>query len=564
MAHFGKGILLVRAVFLFFLCALACQVANAQMATTLGDYWAGNAQWDFVRKWTLATNGDMANTSSVIKVVNGKWYMFAREFVSPATLCNRYSGDPSYKVGFRAYSSTDQGATWTKAPVMAIAPVANSDYSCQATDGDVYYDATANVWRFLFQCAGQDSKFRGCYAQYVGADPMGAFDYTSANRQTAVIQPSSLWNQICNQPSEVCKSGVPTVYDEGTFNIFRKDANGYYWVAFHGFDGTNGYRGIAKTPDLSSFPQYIAGNASYGLPVDAVLSKRDAAGWSETWRGGNIGAGHGSIVETGGYTYMVAEFADKSLNCMDTTDGQNWDVGIFRTTNVANLVWEQPAFGNPIAKSPRSVENGIIKGCNTQYPEIFVDTTVTPNVTYLKFGRDSSDANYYGTYLFRLNPKKNILKNSNFIKDVANWTLSPSNQPPNASVYRFANQSPDGTQFLATNCGTWSTACPSNSSVYQDINVSAYIGKNFKFGGQFSTDQGAGGPASLAIWQFDSSNNVLKGDSLAVNVNGPAYVSVDSAQLTLLPATRTIRYQFYHGVNAITYHAANLYVNITN
>jgi len=535
--------------------------AFAQTPATLNDYWSGNAQWDFVRKWTPVNSGAMSNVSSHISIVNGTWYMFVREFVNGGVQCTSAKTQGISQLGMRAYRSTDKGMTWTQASELSLAPRPGADYSCQATDGDAYYDADQNKWRFLFQCLNDDNVYQGCYAERAGSDPMGRFDSNPApgesapDRRMAVIRPNALWGPICANEGSGCY-GYPIV-DEGTFNIFRKDSSGYFWVAFHGYDGRNGYRSIAKTTD---FRTWIAGDASLGVPAGPTMSARDAIYWKESWSGGNIGAGAGSIVENGGYTYQVVEFADKSLAC---TANQRWDLGLFRTTNVASTTWEQPPVPNPMVLSSLAVENGVVRPCNVQYAQLFIDTSVSPNVTYMKYGRETSDQNYHGTYLYRLNASHNILKNGNLrTGDVANWQRLPASPAPNYTVYRFPNNSPDGTQYLATNCGSFSAACAAGSSFYQDVSTAGFGGRTFTFGGQFATDAGHSGSASLALWQMDASNNVLKSDSIPVSVSGTDYVKVQSPTLMLLAATRKVRYQFYHGTPGITYRAANMFVNM--
>lgn len=536
--------------------------ASAQTPATLNDYWVGNAQWDFVRKWTPVNSGAMSNVSSHISVVNGTWYMFVREFVNGGATCTSEKTKGIHQLGMRAYRSDDKGATWTQASQLSLAPRPGADYSCQATDGDAYYDADQNKWRFLFQCLNDDNVYQGCYAERAGADPMGPFDSNpqygepAPERKTAVIRSGALWGPIC-YGNELSGCYGIRVAEEGTFNIFRKDASGYFWVAFHGYDGRNGYRSIAKTTD---FRTWVAGNVSLGVPDGPTMSARDAVNWKESWAGGNIGAGAGSIVETGGYTYQVVEFADRNLAC---TANQRWDIGLFRTTNVASTTWGQPSVPNPMVLSSLAVENGVIRPCNVQYAQLFIDKSTTPHVTYLKYGRETSDQNYHGTYLYRLNASHNILKNANLRSgDVTNWQRLPASPAPNYTVYRFPNNSPDGTQYLATNCGTWTSACPAGSSFFQDVSVAAYSGRTFTFGGQFATDAGHSGSASLALWQMDAYNNVLKSDSVPIAVSGADYVRIQSPTLTLLAATKKVRYQFYHGTQGITYRAANMFVNV--
>lgn len=542
----------VRSIYCGYLMLLFAHPAgHAQAQATLQDYWNGNAKWEFERKWTSSDSSAIGNVASRIKVANGVWYLFQREFIGGSTPCK----NPGLvQLGIRVYRSTDRGASWVGASEPSLAPTPGTDFSCQIADGDAIYDAASNKWRFLFQCLNDANVWQGCYAERQGADPMGAFDYASANRRSAVITSGSLWQSICNWKSTVC-AGV-NVRDEGTFDIFRYDGL-YYWVSFHGYDGVRGYRGIAKTID---FVNWVAGDPAYDLPADAILSSRDAVYWHESWgSGGNIGPGNGSTVEENGYTYQLVEFADQNLACQNN---QRWDLGLFRTNDISSTAWEQLPSGNPIVLSSRAIENGSVRACNVQYGQLFVDTTVSPSVVYMKYGRETSNSDFNGTYLYRLKYSRNILKNGNLLEGLNHWGRRPEGNVPNQTVYRFPNESPDGTQFMATNCGTWTSSCPPDSSVYQDLDASAYAGKNFTFGGQFSTDQGDGGAASLAIFQFDVSGNVTRGDGIPVNVNGRTYRNIGSTSLPMLATTRKVRFQFYHGTNAITYRMNNLYINI--
>lgn len=535
----------------------ATAAASAQTPATLAEYWNGNAEWSFVRKWTNANASPaLGNPSSRVKVVNGAWYLFQREFTGGQCGFNPDPLKDPHKLGIRVYKSTNQGATWTAASQVSVAPTAGSDFSCEATDGDAVYDAAANKWRILFQCLGASQKWQGCYAERAGADPMGAFDYAAANRKTAVIQPGALWSQICDSATDACGGGG--VVDEGTFNIFRKDTSGYFWVSFHGVQGGRGYRGIAKTTD---FVNWVAGNTAFGVPSDATLSLGNTANWRETWNGGTIGVGNGSILEEGGFTYDLIEATDVDLACAQS---QRWDLGLFRTDDIAGNQWTGYPLGNPIVYSSLAVENGRVRICNMGYGDIFRDTSVTPNAIYMKFGRESDDPAYNGTYLYRLNKSTNLLRNGNlWTADATGWQRLPAGAAtPNLAIYRVPNQSPDGTQFLATNCGSYTTACTPGSSFFQDVAASAHVGRSIKFGGQFATAGENGGASSLVVFQLDANFGVLRSDSIALNLPNGTYQSFVSPAITIVPNTKTLRYQFYHGMNGVTYFADNMYINL--
>ncbi|MBL0163547.1 MAG: hypothetical protein IPP82_07870 [Xanthomonadales bacterium] len=147
-----------------------------------------------------------ASGASHIEVNNGVWYQFER-FIT-TTNCTRFNAVEHHALGTQVRSSTDKGVTWS-APVIAFAPVSNTLWACAATDGDAYYDAANNKWRFLFQCLDNTTAgWRGCYAERAGSDPMGPFAPISQN---PVINSGLLWNQICNTPQDDCsiQSGGP-------------------------------------------------------------------------------------------------------------------------------------------------------------------------------------------------------------------------------------------------------------------------------------------------------------------------------------------------------------------
>jgi hypothetical protein len=147
--------------------------------------------------------------------------------------------------------------------------------------------------------------------------------------------------------------------------------------------------------------------------------------------------------------------------------------------------------------------------------------------------------------------------------DTSYWSRLPAGASiPNYAVYRYPNQSPDGTQFLATNCGNATTACTSGSSIFQDVNISAYVGRTFSYGGKVTAD-GSAGTSALVTWQLDANYNVLRQDTMNLTVPIPyQYQSYTSQTITIAANAKTLRYQFYHGTNSISYFLANMFVNL--
>src|SRR4029079_11066815 len=113
----------------------------------------GKARWSFVRTWS-------ESGASHIEVANGAWYLFERFY--PGGSCPL-----SPMMGTVVRKSTDRGATWSSA-VGILLPTPGTPWSCAVTDGDAFYDAANNKWRYLFQCLAEDNIWRGCYAERAG------------------------------------------------------------------------------------------------------------------------------------------------------------------------------------------------------------------------------------------------------------------------------------------------------------------------------------------------------------------------------------------------------------
>ena len=477
---------------------------------TLADYWAGSARWELAAKWT-----DVDPSGAHMEIVGNHWYLFDRGHTSGTC------PDGELRSGVQVRESTDRGATWS-APVMVIAPAADTPWSCAATDGDAVYDR--GVWRYLFQCKADGGGWNGCYAERRAASPMGPF--SGEGVENPVIRSGQLWGQICDAGDDC---GGQPVHDEGTFNVFDR-GDGSYWVSFHGFNGARGYRGIARTVD---FRRFVVDRPDEGVPGDAFLDERDADDFNESWADGrSIGAGAGGIVAEGGYFYALNEFPDMSLRC---TDGQNWDLGLFRSASLASTTWAPFPGGNPIVYSSRAPDaNGQPRGCNVLYPSLFRDPAT--GTWYLMHGRGSSDPAYNGIYVYRLVHDANLLVNGDFATaDARGWTL-----PPGAVVNRLPNGSPDGTQYLSFGCEA--NPC---QSVSQDVPVdSGAAGRAVSFGGTFRADSGSGS-VRLAVLQLDGSRRVVDEDAVDVTA-GAAYAESRGAA-TVRPETRFLRYALTPG-----------------
>jgi len=498
----------------------------------MADYWDGRASLVLDRKWTSASlglPGGGGYAGAHVEVAGDRWFLFNRR-TDPGNCAGRSPGAQPMATLVRG--SEDAGRTWG-APVVAIEHVPGTAWECAATDGDAVYDEEAGRWRYLFQCMGATGGWHGCYAERRAPDPLGPFEAPPA--MNPVIAPGALWNRICDDPEqdECARPAGPTkVSEEGTFNIFARDGE-HWWVGFHGYDGRFGYRGIARTKSFRA-DDWQAGGAG-GTPKDAVVDPQDAVGWREQWQeGGPIGAGAAGVLEDGGAYYQLVEVPDINLAC---TPGQNWDLGLLRTTDLSATTWEQFPGGNPIVYSSlQPGPDGKPAFCNVEYPSLFEDAAGT---TYLMHGRISSDPGYDGIYVYRLEWDRNLLRNGSLWRANGDaWAPVPGTGAQ-MSVERFPDQSPDGTPWLAVACGTG--ACDGGQAVYQDIPVEPGSGgAELAFGASVRADQGTA-RMQLGLLQLDADGAVVAQDAVPVDA-GDRYVRARGT-VTVEDRARRLRIQ---------------------
>jgi hypothetical protein len=565
--------------------------AQTSVPATLGDYWNGKANWQLVTKWTLSNTSGWQHgfyAGSHIEIVNGKWYLFYRQEYPAGENCTFLGTE----YGTWVRSSDNQGQSWNNDAIPLMEPTDDLPWECAAIDGDTYFDAAANKWRYLFQCIARNGIWNACYLERSGPNPMGPFTAPAGITNPVLSRPTStspgpLWNLICNSSSDHCVSipnGQDKVFDEGTFDIIQQDGQGRFWVGFHGFDGVRGYRGLAKTTNFSNFSPttWLAGGAG-GTPTDAILDRNDGVGWRDAWLpSGNVGAGAASILYDHPYYYQISEFMDTNLLC---TPGQNWHYGIFRSSSLTNLTWQQYPLGNPIFYSSKAIEmlwppppqpgQWTTTWCNLTYGRLFRDPAT--NTIYLKLSHLSylptgyplqPDQAYEGIYLYKLVPSNNLLRNGDLWMEHRTpatipyfWSKYPIG-PTNLLAYPLPNKSSDGNQYMEFNCGTNPNPCQAGQSVYQDIDVSAYRGAQFTAGGKFASGGGTGA-LTLSIFQLDANGVPIAGQSQSVAVNvSPSYVSTTPLTGVIQPTTKYIRYQLYPGSASINYRADEMFVSI--
>ncbi|WP_375386086.1 sialidase family protein [uncultured Microbacterium sp.] len=492
----------------------------------MADYWAGNAEWVYQRRDSQTSTGTPGyfEGSSVRVSAGGTWYLFSRS--KTAVFCS---------LGIVVRSSTDQGASWS-APTQVVNHTAGTPYSCMATDGAPYYNSAANKWVLMFQCYDGTS-WKGCYAERSGASPMGAFTPAA----TAKVTSGQLWDQICNQPTDDCVSipgAAGVVGDEGTWDIFDFDGT-YYWVAFHGFDGTNGYRGIAKT---TNFTTWIAGDPAQGVPTDAFFDRNDSQSWRESWSSGqSIGGGHGSIYKEGSQYYQLIEGADLTLNCVNN---QNWDFGLYRSTSLSATSWTPIPAGNPVLYSGRAANEpgGNIMPCNLQYTSLFKDPTT--GFIWMTYGRSSTaEPTTDALYWFRLEKTGNLLKNSDLWRANTD-SYARTGTGTNWAVNRLPANSVDGTPYLSVNCGG---TCGATNSVYQDVPFTP-SGQTTVSASVKALKESGTGNIAFTVFQLNSSGGVIKSDSYTINATSAW--STYPLTGTLNSGTKTLRFQMYLNGNA--------------
>jgi len=532
-----RQIVAIGSTFLFLVAGLvsgfsahsspAVASTSDEKAATMQDYWDGNADWVYRSKLSDKATGQAETyTGAHVTVVGKTWYLFDRVNNTTGSNCmfnsaSTFNGKP---IGIQVRSSIDQGATWS-APVNIITPGGSSPWSCYATDGDAYYNSGTRTWYYLFQClpnVASPGPWKGCVVSRSDASPMGAFN-TPTGVTNPVIDSGAIWNQICkpSRPTDDCVANATgSVAQEGTFQIIKFDGTNY-WIGFHGVDGGSpikGFRGIAKTTDFVHFVSGTTGGST-DTPTDASLTAANAPStvaqqsgvsraWHENFINGAQGAGDAAVIHEGNYYYQMVEEPDTNFA---GEAGQNWDYGIYRATDLAapSSQWEPIPRGNPIEFSSTTIESGQSAPLylGLQYQRIFKDPT--NGITYLTFGRYTTDDNFSALYFYELKKSNNLLSNGNFARaDASPWEPLPTTPAQDVmSVRRDPNGSPNGGQYLALGC---SSICSSAQGVFQDVNVSSLVGERRTFIGKatVATDTGTGNPIFSAT-QYDASGAVV-------------------------------------------------------
>jgi len=583
---------------------------------TLGEWFSG-ASADFRFK-TRLTGSDMpfADTQfgsgahlTASPDDAATWYVFGRRAgrVQPAPACD---GLP-ISFGIDIWKSTDHGATWS-VPTTLVSPAEGTPWTCFAGDGDAYYDRHSETWHYLAQCRGRENLWNGCHWTRAGRDPMGDWQPDPANPVVSAAPgaASNLWERICRPgpasgaggPAPNCfqdsqKDGRATVNDAGTFTIFDVPTDsGFHYVRFHGAAPANGhqYTGLAKTAD---FVNWIVGpDDPAHLPSDDIFDSRfpkgvtagEGHGGTPAWREPHwlppnssdavIGGGGGHVAYEAPWYYLVSEASDRPLCGLPST---TWDLGIYRTADVRNTVWDSPArpHENPIAFSSDSVAGSPEpSSCDPSYPRLLRDPAtgetdlVYNRIIRLPGGPGAPPApTRSGLYVYTL--RWNLLTGGRPGDEAqgpsampgpsdptrglavpgrdaqAAWraitTAADAPVPSALTTRRDAYKSPDGNGYLAFNCDGAPPTCVPSKGIYQDVLIDhgkAPPMSRYVFGGKVSALDGSTGSVQFVVGQLDAAGHWLQTDAVHAAISGSDYTAVTSAPVALRADAVWLRY----------------------
>ena len=379
--------------------AAAASASSELPIASMATFWAGDAHFEFVSKARfLGPDGQFGMNVGFDFVVgaDGTWHVFHREYGFDA-LGERPPACKRDRARIVVRNSSDEGATWSAATVILSPGSGSGPAGCALVDGAAFWDAPTRTWHYLSQCLAPPDACKGCggwqlchYSTLPGEANPAAARWRPSFNPSAGGAPSvaggQLWSAICAGKGKHCsvKGGADNVgtVDEGTPQIVKKDADGYFWVTFHGWDPhtLRSARGVARTKDFAEWQ-----TSGDGLPADAIMSRVDCEKWTSdnfTWgSGGCVGGGEGSILldESDDFMYQLIEAPDKSLGCLGP--GQNWVLGLSRAkTFLPAGQWE------PFHASPTVVPH-VKQGCYIQYHRLFRDGR--SGATYLEFWADN-------------------------------------------------------------------------------------------------------------------------------------------------------------------------------
>lgn len=298
----------------------------------------------FAHQYTFKKVAAMPGGNGWMVSENDIWYHFDRNFNADSTIPNFCSANGTLAIVVR--SSRDKGKTWSS-PKVAVMPSFKfgDDDACMAVDGATFFNSSTGQWNIFSQCqGGTATHWKMCL--YESDTIEGPY-----RRKDIHFQPGQLWSQICTGLNKSCP---PNVFDEGTPD-YLYSLRGWHYFTFHGYDGVNGYRGMARTKDFITWS-----TTGPELADDALLTAADC----QSWNPGCIGAGHASHIKLGDFIYMLWEGPTINLAC---TDGQYWPFGLSRSYKFERAKnWETGPMNPYLAPTGNDL-------CGTQYARFFSD-----------------------------------------------------------------------------------------------------------------------------------------------------------------------------------------------
>jgi hypothetical protein len=348
---------------------------------SMDDFWNGTATFQYVRQQKTPSAGGGPNSAvfynltAQITVVGNTWYRISREAIIDKPAPAGCKGEPYARMVL--YKSADQGATWTGRTVV-VEPMPNSATACANADGAVFYDPETTTWHAVFQCTDNRTLPWGvCHATRRSSDPVGPWvvDPGQSVKRGAILQ------DLAN---------LTGWFDEGTPNIVEK-VGGWFYVTFHGYNGTQGVRVVARTRDFTTWA------------VDTTVplfGPADCASWNVAWKGGCIGSGWADTLVDGGWYYMLIEAADRNLACVPD---QNWVIGLVRARNLTSSQWQQLPGGAGILfnSAQPDPKTGRTRACGLQHGLLFrsgADIYLSVMHAFGEYGytdNDPKSARYY-------------------------------------------------------------------------------------------------------------------------------------------------------------------------
>jgi hypothetical protein len=282
-------------------------------SASLNDFWNANAF--FIESLPMNYMSFKSEGNDIV-VKDGVWYHIYRVYYEDESQqCLDSHMNEYLKLKLVMRTSTNHGKSWSS-PKDIILPDSILD-NCLAADPDLFYDVSTG-WHILYQCLDSTmSNWNVCYAKNINEDP---FQGEFVKIDTPSISGGEIWDEIIENNN---------IFDEGTTEIIEKRGE-YFYVSFHGFDGVNGYRGVAKTKNFKDW-----------VPINSgpIFDKDDCSDWNMYWNNEKcVGGGAATIFKEDNYYYQVIEVPTKNLGC---SLDQQWAFAMTRSNNLESTNWEE-------------------------------------------------------------------------------------------------------------------------------------------------------------------------------------------------------------------------------